>query len=444
MRITIKLSDPLAVNKKGKIMTNVLFNIMKVIAIIGILMPQFAMSEIKAGSIHISPMAGGYFFEGNQPIESDAIIGLGLAYNLSEKLSLEMMGKAGEFDYFYCETCFSEACNDSLNGYWAQMDARYHLWPKNRLVPYLALGAGYMWLNDDQYIDNESPFANYGAGFFYDWTQKIDFRGDLRHVISFDKKHDNLSAMLGFTMALGAPSKKSPKDSDRDGVFDHRDRCPNTPFGVHVNKDGCPFDRDRDGVPDYKDKCPKTPLGTRVDQSGCAIVTDHDGDGVKDYRDKCPNTPKGTTVDKNGCPPAIGDADGDGVPDNADRCQETPLGADVNIMGCWVIKDLHFETNLSIIQEKYYRSLNKVVTILKNNPLLNAEIQGHTDNRGSHNYNQKLSERRAKAVTSYLIKRGISPSRISYVGYGYDLPISTNRTEEGRALNRRVQIKPMK
>jgi len=441
MKTTTKLSDPLAVNKKGKIMTNVHFNMVKLITIIGLLLPQFAMCETKADSIHISPMAGGYFFEGNQPIESGAIVGLGLAYNFSEKLALEIMGKAGEFDFFYCETCLSDACNDSLNGYWAQLDARYHLWPKKRLVPYLALGAGYMWLDDDRYLDNESPFANYGAGFLYDWTQKIDLRGDLRHVITFDEKHDNLSAMLGFTMALGAQPKPSPKDSDRDGVFDHRDRCPNTPFGVHVDRFGCPLDKDRDGVPDYKDKCPKTPSGTLVDQSGCA--TDQDGDGVNDLRDKCPDTPKGTKVDKHGCS-IIGDSDGDGVPDNADRCPGTPLGADVNIMGCWVIKDLHFVTNQSNIQEKYYKSLNKVVTILKDNPFLNAEIQGHTDNRGSNNYNQKLSERRAKEVAGYLIKRGIRASRISYVGYGYDLPIATNKTEEGRALNRRVQIKPMK
>jgi OOP family OmpA-OmpF porin len=411
--------------------------------IIALLLPLNAMCEVKEGTFHISPMAGGYFFEGNQPIESGPILALGLAYNISDNIGLELMGKAGEFDFYYCNPLSINPCEDSLYGYWAHMDLLYHLWPKNRLVPYLALGGGYMWLDDERYIDTESPFAHYGAGFFYELSDKIHFRGDVRHVLPFDDEYDNMSAILGLTFVLGKKRPQPQIDSDNDGVFDHKDHCPDTPVGVKVDQWGCPLDNDQDGVPDFEDKCPNTPPGTLVDQYGCSADKDQDADGVKDSIDRCPDTPKGTKVDRFGCK-AIGDSDGDGVPDHIDRCSNTPLVADVNSVGCWVIKDLHFDFDKAVIKKQYNKSLDKIVEILKKNPFLNAEIQGHTDNRGSRNYNQKLSEKRAKAVARYLIQHGVRASRISYVGYGYEIPIATNKTEEGRSLNRRVQIKPMK
>ncbi|ETR70893.1 MAG: OmpA-OmpF porin, OOP family [Candidatus Magnetoglobus multicellularis str. Araruama] len=423
-------------------MTKIHVNSMILMVCLGLLFPQAATCEVKAGSIHISPMAGGYFFEGDQPIQSGPIVALGFAYNLSDTIGLELMGKAGEFDFFYCELCGDQPLEDSLYGYWAHLDARYHLWPKNRLVPYLALGGGYMWLDDDRYIDTESPFAHYGAGFFFELTDKFHLRGDVRHVLPFDDEHNNLSAILGISLALGGAAQPL-KDSDNDGVFDHKDHCPDTPFGVKVDQWGCPLDNDQDGVPDYEDQCPGTLPGVRVDPHGCPANQDKDGDGVKDDKDRCPDTPKGTKVDKHGCK-AVGDSDGDGVPDHIDRCPDTPLVADVNSVGCWVIKDLHFDFDKAFIKKRYYKSLDKIVSILKKNPFLNVEIQGHTDNRGGKQYNKKLSETRAKAVARYLIKRGIRAARISYVGYGYELPIATNKTDEGRALNRRVQVKPMK
>jgi len=72
-----------------------------------------------------------------------------------------------------------------------------------------------------------------------------------------------------------------------------------------------------------------------------------------------------------------------------------------------------------------------------------VEIQGHTDNVGSEQYNRKLSENRAKAVKNYLTTKGISDQRLIAVGFGKSRPKTTNRTEEGRALNRRVELLPV-
>ena len=228
------------------------------------------------------------------------------------------------------------------------------------------------------------------------------------------------------------------RDSDGDGVPDHKDECPDTPKGVEVDEKGCPLDTDGDGVPDYLDECPDTPKGVEVDEHGCP--PDTDGDGVPDYMDDCPDTPKGAPVDERGCPL---DTDGDGVPDYLDECPGTPKGASVDQRGCWVISEALFDFNKYEIKPDFYPHLDEIVTVLKENPDLVIEIQGHTDNVGSTQYNKKLSENRAKAVKKYLIKKGISNQRLIAVGFGFSRPRTNNRSEEGRALNRRVELLPV-
>jgi outer membrane protein OmpA-like peptidoglycan-associated protein len=176
----------------------------------------------------------------------------------------------------------------------------------------------------------------------------------------------------GFNLAFGTTIVfGNRKDADKDGVVDRKDICPGTPFGVVVDKKGCPIDSDGDGVPDYLDKCPNTPLEafSSINQDGCPIDSDGDGvpdyldkcpntpskaygfidtfgceldtdkDGVSDYKDKCANTPAGAKVDSVGCPL---DTDGDGVPDYKDKCPNTPVEAwnMVDSLGCPLDKDM--------------------------------------------------------------------------------------------------------
>lgn len=142
-----------------------------------------------------------------------------------------------------------------------------------------------------------------------------------------DKAHA-LAAGVKIGLSFGFPNTYT-RDSDKDGVADFYDICPETPMGVKVDTRGCPLDSDKDGVPDYLDQCPKTPEGLAVDSVGCPL--DEDGDGVADYLDKCPQTPVDVKVDKNGCPL---DSDGDGVADYLDKCPETPADAKVDANGC--------------------------------------------------------------------------------------------------------------
>jgi OOP family OmpA-OmpF porin len=137
------------------------------------------------------------------------------------------------------------------------------------------------------------------------------------------------------------------------------------------------------------------------------------------------------------------DTDGDGVYNDQDKCPATPKGAKVDFRGCWVIGGINFDFDKSNIKEEFYPTLDEVQAVLKNNPILNVMIEGHTDGIGTAAYNQRLSERRAQAVKEYFVKAGIESHRMNAVGYGLTKPIASNDTEEGRAKNRRVEVTPV-
>jgi len=238
-------------------------------------------------------------------------------------------------------------------------------------------------------------------------------------------------------------------DDDGDGVPNHLDKCPNTPAGVKVDADGCCLDTDHDGVPDYKDKCPNTPRGAKVDANGCCLDTDHDG--VPDYKDKCPNTPAGAKVDANGC---CLDSDGDGVPDYRDKCPNTPAGAPVDEDGCpvegitvigdtWSVQGkVLFDLNKSTLKPEAIKVLNKIGAYLVKHPDMKVEVRGYTDSTGPKAWNMTLSKKRAVAVFNHLVGIGVPTERMKVEGYGPASPIASNDTEEGRALNRRVDFHP--
>ena len=154
---------------------------------------------------------------------------------------------------------------------------------------------------------------------------------------------------------------------------------------------------------------------------------DEDGDGVPDSRDKCPGTPKGVPVDANGCPP---------VP--VAVVEEVVVVKEETI----VIRDVHFEFDSAKLTTADKTKLDTIATRLKKEaPGAQLRVSGHTDSVGKDAYNQKLSEKRAHSVTEYLIGSGIPRSSfVSVTGAGESHPVADNKTAEGRALNRRVEI----
>lgn len=145
-------------------------------------------------------------------------------------------------------------------------------------------------------------------------------------------------------------------------------------------------------------------------------------------------------------PKVIGDEDGDGVPDDKDKCPGTPKGVKVDKDGCpfkeiVVMKGIHFEYNSAKLTKDSFPVLDQHAAKMQETPDMQVEVAGHTDYNNTYAYNQRLSEARAKAVMDYLVSKGISPDRIYAMGFGETQPIADNTTEEGQALNRRVEFR---
>ncbi|MEG1572904.1 MAG: OmpA family protein [Bacteroidales bacterium] len=115
----------------------------------------------------------------------------------------------------------------------------------------------------------------------------------------------------------------------------------------------------------------------------------------------------------------------------------SPIAKGENI----VLRNLFFALNSAELQTESFVELDKLWIFLQKNWEIRIEISGHTDNQGSATYNQTLSENRALAVKKYLETKGIPASRLTAVGYGFSKPLDTNDTPEGRAQNRRTEIK---
>jgi outer membrane protein OmpA-like peptidoglycan-associated protein len=229
-------------------------------------------------------------------------------------------------------------------------------------------------------------------------------------------------------------------DRDGDGVLDVDDKCPDVP-GL-ANLQGCP-DRDGDGIADGDDKCPD--VAGIAKYLGCPIP-DTDGDGINDEQDKCPTV--AGVARYQGCP--IPDTDGDGINDEEDKCP-TRAGTAAN-QGCPEIakeviekvtmaaKNVFFATGSYKLLAKSFKSLNEVADIMKADESLMLDIDGHTDEVGTNESNQVLSENRAASVRDYLVSKGVAESRMKSTGYGEEKPIADNKTAAGRAKNRRTEM----
>jgi len=139
------------------------------------------------------------------------------------------------------------------------------------------------------------------------------------------------------------------------------------------------------------------------------------------------------------------DSDGDGVTDDMDKCPDSPADKPVDAEGCTIVsvvlKNVHFESNSSELTAGSSEELDKAVDAMNKYDQLRIEIQAHTDNMGEESYNQYLSEQRANSVRDYMIGKGIAADRMVAKGYGESTPITDNSTRDGRAKNRRVELK---
>ena len=182
-------------------------------------------------------------------------------------------------------------------------------------------------------------------------------------------------------------------------------------------------DRDGDGIPDDLDKCPNEPEDKDgfQDEDGCPD-NDIDGDGIPDIIDKCPNEPETFNNYQ----------DADGCPDEVPAAVKKFTG---------VIEGINFKTGSADILPGSYVLLDRAAKVLQDYPDVKLEISGHTDSRGKADYNRDLSQRRADAVKTYFVTRGVASERLQSIGYGPTRPIANNKTQSGRATNRRTEFR---
>jgi OOP family OmpA-OmpF porin len=395
-----------------------------------------ALAANRPNSFNISPMIGGYIFEGDQDLDDALTYSLGLGYNLTDTWSTEFV-----LNYFDADADSSNGTD--VDGLVYRLDTLYHFMPDSALVPYIAGGLGGISLDPDSSGSNTSFLVDYGVGLKYFFTEDLALRGDVRHILAFGDPEHNFTYTAGLTYQMGGKAKEAPTpippvDSDGDGVADVHDLCANTPPETVVDGAGCPLDTDGDGVYDERDQCPDTPAGIAVAETGCPL--DSDGDGVADYLDECPETPTGATVNDKGCSP---DSDGDGVFDDTDECPETPAGLSVDDKGCpiSITLSIEFDVDKSDIKPRYHEELAKGAAFIRKYSNQKILVVGHTDSTGNEPYNEALSERRAESVRSYLVENfELDADKLFARGFGEKSPIASNDTIEGRQRNRRVEL----
>jgi outer membrane protein OmpA-like peptidoglycan-associated protein len=250
--------------------------------------------------------------------------------------------------------------------------------------------------------------------------------------------------------SAGTVEFKGCPDRDSDRIIDREDECPDVAGAAEFR--GCP-DTDADGTPDKEDPCPEV-FGPKQ-YKGCP---DKDADGIIDIKDKCPE--QAGPIENGGCP--WPDKDKDGILDKDDDCpevpgvpelkgcpkpadpiaQEVPMKAAEKKIIEKAFANLEFAPGKDIIKPKSFPALNDLAKLLNQHEgewLL--KLSGHTDNVGTPESNMLLSEKRAKAVKNYLVKRGVKEERMTAEWFGQDKPIADNATPKGKQKNRRVEMK---
>jgi outer membrane protein OmpA-like peptidoglycan-associated protein len=427
------------------------------VAAVGIACSQGKAEEwTDAPRWYVSPGVGMMFFEGNQPVDEGLNLLLRLGYDLSEHWSVEGGvswapnitsngrdgrddgGAGGGWDGGCRDGCWwpgvgSSGSEDGLGGQSVRglfVDGLYHFDRYNRLDPYLAAGFGYYRANDNVFCEGSEYSVvgpRLGAGLMYHLNDRWSLRADTRAFMALDQTCEFIytadagvayrfgGGAAGAAAASAAAVAALPKDSDGDGLTDDEEAKRGTdPFNKDTDGDGL---TDGDEVNVYK----TNPLNP-----------DTDFDGLKDGAEVF--TYKTNPLDR--------DTDKGGVADGHEVIEDktNPLDPSDDLMLFEVY--IQFDYDTTVVKPEYFKDIDQVVRVLQRNPQATAVIEGHADRRtrSSEKYNQDLSERRAQAVQSYMAGKGVTPSRLSAVGYGYSRPKVQPDLVNGNPENRRVEI----
>ncbi|RZL17207.1 MAG: OmpA family protein [Pedobacter sp.] len=376
----------------------------------------------------------------------DMDFGLSLSYWRGLTSNIDLSIKTSAMFHEYSALDRNEPTTKTELGVELEPAFNIRLFPDKALLnPFLTAGVG-----GGYYTGDFGAYAPAGVGIQLNFNSVtyLMLQAQYRFALTKDVLKDHLLYSIGFAHNFGpeTPAVMPPPpppvvlDRDGDGVPDADDKCPDTPGLAALQ--GCP-DRDGDGIADADDKCPD--VAGIAKYQGCPIP-DTDKDGINDEEDKCPTVPG--VARYQGCP--IPDGDGDGVNDEEDKCPTRP--GPVSNQGCpeiakeviekvnYAAKNVFFATGSYKLLAKSNKALNDVAALMKADESLMLDIDGHTDDVGTSESNQTLSDNRAKSVKEYLVKQGVAETRLFSTGYGEDKPVADNKTAAGRAKNRRTEM----
>ncbi len=277
----------------------------------------------------------------------------------------------------------------------------------------LDLGVRYIYIASDYADGLQAGKSNDGlaipfVGFRYNFGKDGE-----KSAVHFVNPYDEVFGAMAETKAkMDAMST----DDDGDGVANMMDKDNATPAGAIVDGSGKAVDSDRDGVPDFMDMDPFSNIGSKVNSQG--VENDQDQDGVADSRDLEPNTPAGSMVTARGQ-------------------KITSGGGGSGAVG--FTPSVYFPVNGTTMSAQGQQQLAIIAKQMIANPNLKYKVIGYTDKSGSESYNQKLGERRAKAVVKELVNGyGIDSSRLTVESKGKSELLGTRSD-----VNRRVDFEPM-
>lgn len=385
----------------------------------------------------ISPVIGGYTFEGGkQHLDTNLVYGVRAGYNFTDAVGVEAL-----FDYVYTESYRGKG---KVDMYRYGGDMLYHFMPDNKLVPYLA--AGYSGVNfHGGHINRKVHGAfDYGAGIKYFLADNFALRADVRHIIyKFDATtFNNLEYTVGAYIPFGGSAPAVQPVTPPPAPIPEPEPAkivPPAPAAPAANLSVSPVTiiKTNDAAATLSwtslnaDKCSIQPEIGQVETQGSRTISPS---ADTTYTLTCSGAGGETTSSANigvtlpPPPPA--------------PVVETPQKIEAAKRFCNkpAVISVLFDTNKADIKPKFDADLNNLGEFLKDFPEAKGEISGHTDNVGGDKFNLKLSQRRAESVKKFIENTfKISPERITTKGYGESKPVASNKTKEGRQLNRRIE-----
>lgn len=399
-----------------------------------LLLASTATAGVQQGQFSLSPVVGGYTYEGQQHLGTDLVFGGRAGYNITKQLGIE-----GLFDYVNPELTGGKK---DVTMYRYGGELLYHFMPDNNFVPYIAAGfAGLKFDGANAASRSTYGAADYGVGAKYFLADRFALRADVRHIMyNFDETvTHNLEYTVGAYIPFGgaAPAVKPIEVAPAPEPAKVVAPAPVAPKAfLHATPQNITSGEQAtlQWSSSNAKNCSIQPGIGSVSLSGFATVTPTaDAEYILTCKGEGGEATSKTAVAVKPAPVVQPVQPAPVVEQAAAKASATQLCSPT-------VLNIKFDTNKTAIKPAYQDELAKLGTFLKDNPNAKGSIEGHTDSVGNKKANMKLSQRRAESVRSYIIKNsGIDASRITAKGFGPTKPVADNKTAAGKAKNRRIE-----